>query len=168
VDPPGAGASIQPETGRLEIDSDVPDGTGFTVIGDIEHGRATATASVYVYEPSRTPLRGYRSEVGQIPCDGGEEFPPSDPIRELLFTSYGYFQVTWQPFELYVDYWGHYGFDIDTGALSMTIADGNYIPTDFDGDGTVTFEGDQLVLREIWLGSPERSYSVRACGHRFE
>lgn len=168
VSPAGAGARIDPDSGLLELDSDVPDGTRFTVIADVEDGRATVTESVYVYAPARNPLRGYRSEVMQIPCDGSDERPPIFPIRELVFHTYGVFEVTWEPFELYVDYWGNYVFDLDTGALSMTITGGNYVPTDFDGDGYVTFEGDQIVLHDIWLGSPRDGYNPGACGHRFE
>jgi len=168
VSPQGAGATINPFTGRFELDEDVSNGSEFTITADVENGRDTVNGWVYVYEPSLNPLRGTRSEVAQLPCDGGDERVPAEPIRELLFFSNGRFNVTWEPFELYVDYWGDYTFDPETSALSMTITGGNYVPDDFDGEGNVTFESGQVVLRDMWLGSPQNGGSGPACGHRFE
>lgn len=167
VSPPLDGVRIDATTGVLEVGCRVPDGSSFEVVADVENGRKRVTAQVYVIEPDLHPLRGYHWEVGQLACDGGDERVPAQPIQELVFYSYGWFEVTWSPFEVYVDYWGTYEFDRDTGSLSMSITGGNYVPWDFDGIGHVTFEGSDVVLHDIWLGSPSPGYGSRACGHRF-
>jgi hypothetical protein len=86
----------------------------------------------------------------------------------MIFEADGTFTVTWFPFEVYKDYWGTYTFGLEQGTLTLTIDTGNYIPEEFDGEGTFTFEeGGRLVLRDIWLGaSPDKEGAVAAqCGH---
>jgi hypothetical protein len=165
VVPAGAGATIDADSGFLTIDESVADGTTFTVVADVENGRASVETSVFVYDPALRPLRGRWTEVGQIACDGGESIPDF-PIQEVIFDAGGTFSVTWSPFEVYEDYWGTYTFDLATGALSMTIDGGNYIPPDFDGEGRFSVEGDDIVLHDMWLGTRYDQGSARGCGHR--
>jgi hypothetical protein len=168
VEPVDAGATIDPETGLLEVDASTPDGSTFTVTADIEDGLATVSGDVFVFVPELHPLIGYYTEVARIPCGGGPEFQPSDPIGELVFTASGEIRVTWTPFEIYVDYWGTYTHDLDTSALSILPTGGNYLPDDIDGEGSFSFEGDELVLHDIWLGTSQSPVEPTACGHRFQ
>ncbi len=76
----------------------------------------------------------------------------------------------WAPFEVYVDYWGTYQYDEAQGTLELTVSNGNYIPDDLDGSGSVSFdEQGRLLLTDIWLGTPQLSTDtgLAHCGHRF-
>jgi hypothetical protein len=114
-------------------------------------------------------------EIAQIPCNGGAEHAPVFPIKEFILEwggdSAGRFKVTWQPFETYVDYWGSYTLDRGT-ALTLKPEDGNYIPKDLDPAGFISRCGDELVLRNMWLGTQRDEASrpvptIPGCGHRF-
>lgn len=167
IDPADVGASIDPDTGLLSLADNVPDGTLVTVTADVEDGLAIVEDTVFVYDPALHPLKGSWHEVGRIPCDNSPEFVPDDPINELYFTAAGEIGVTWMPFEVYIDYVGDYVADLDTGALSISNVSGNYVPGDIDGEGLFSFEGDELVLQDMWLGSSQGSMDPPACGHRF-
>ncbi len=171
IDPAGvdAGATIDSESGLFTLADDVVDGTVFTVQADVEQGLAIVEDTVFAYRPELHPLKGFWREVGRIPCGGGPEFVPIDPINELFFTASGSLGVTWTPFEIYIDYTADYVADLDTGTLSLANASigGNYVPADIDGEGLFSFEGDELVLEDMWLGSSQGSMDPPACGHRF-
>lgn len=147
--------------------ADVPDGTWLTVRADVEDGLAIVEEQVFIYAPELHPLKGFWHEIARIPCGGGPEYVPDDPINELYFTASGRMGVTWTPFEVYVDYWGDYAADYDAGSISLSDLDGNYLPDDIDPDGSLRFEGDELVLTDMWLGSSQGSVDPPACGHRF-
>ena len=95
---------------------------------------------------------------------------PELSVQELHFDASGGFSVTWIPFEVYKDYWGTYTYDLATGALSLTVEGGNYVPPDVRASaGSFTFEDRKLVLRDIWLGTPPGAIdAVTRCGHVFE
>jgi hypothetical protein len=93
---------------------------------------------------------------------------PDQLIRELIFRADGTFSVTWQPFEIYTDYFGKYVYDMQNGSLELTIENGNYIPSDVDTSGSFYIHGDnRLILKDLWLGSSRDSSSPAQCGHRF-
>jgi hypothetical protein len=118
--------------------------------------------------PADNPLTGIWKEDVQFACGSGEEVAPERPIRELDFRDDGSFGVTWKPFETYVDYWGTYKYDPAQGTLDLTVDDGNYIPDDLDGSGSLSFdEQGRLILMDMWLGSPSGSAGPANCGHRF-
>jgi hypothetical protein len=102
----------------------------------------------------------------------GEVVEPLDPIGELVFDADGTFSVTWFPFEVYKDYWGSYTFDLATGAISLAIEGGNWIPPDFlllkERHPRFRVEGGVLFLDGLWLGTPAGGNPVTRCGHRFE
>ncbi len=166
ITPPIPGITIHPTTGQLTVDAEVPHGTIVTV-----HG-GTHRATLYIYDPNVAPLVNIWREISQFDCDTEIESSPEEGINEIIFTPAGKFSVTWHPFEVYRDYWGTYTYDHDTGRLEMTIDGGNYIPSDFDGDGTITVEADGTVLLEaIWLGTPNArdenpTPAPSGCGHR--
>ncbi len=167
VEPDDGGASIGPETGVLTISADAAPGSVYTVTADVEDGRAVLQAKVYVWTPESNPLVGVWHEIAELPCGGGAEAPPFKPIEELWVHASGQLSVTWTPFEVYIDYWGTYAFDLMTGDLSLADLQGNYVPDDVDAAGTFMMDGSQLVLKDMWLGSPEGFPLTPACGHRF-
>ncbi|MFV8749638.1 hypothetical protein ACNOYE_03690 [Nannocystaceae bacterium ST9] len=167
VEPADAGASIDPVTGLLTLADDVVDGSVFSVTANVEDGLAIVEDSVFAYRPEQHPLKGYWHEVARIPCGGGPEFAPSDPINELYFTAAGEVGVTWTPFEVYVDYTADYVAALDAGTLSITDPGGNYVPGDIDGEGLFSLVGGELVLEDMWLGSSQGSVEPPGCGHRF-
>jgi hypothetical protein len=161
-------ATIDATTGVLAVAPSTPNGTELVVTADIQDGAATRNVSVFVYDPADNPLVGGWTETAQIACGTAMESPPPTPMQELAFWANGTFWATWMPFELYVDYRGTYSYDLGAGTLTMTPDSGNYIPPDVDGDGTFTIQGGELVLVDIWLGTPQGSNDPPACGHRLE
>ncbi|WAS96827.1 hypothetical protein [Nannocystis punicea] len=164
---PAEGATIN-AAGALFIAADVEPGTVFTVTADVEDGRKVLTTEVFVYTPESNPFVGIWHEVAQLPCGGGAEVAPEMAIQELWFRASGEVQVTWFPFEIYFDYWSDYAYDLQTGDLEITPTGGNYVPADVEGAGTFKIEGNQLVLEDMWLGSPQNGMTPANCGHRFE
>lgn len=156
--------------GLLTVDASVPDGTVFTVTANRDPVGPSASLQVHVYTPEARPLVGLWRESKQVACGTGAESEPETTIGELRFGADGTFSVTWHPFEIFVDYWGTYEADRETGALTLTVTSGMApTPEDFDGEGRFEVRDDgSLVLEGIWLGSsPYRDASTPACGHVF-
>jgi hypothetical protein len=145
-------ATLDADTGYLQISPSAPAHTSFRVYADIEHGRRIVSADVWIDTPASNPLRGSWHETGDS-CN-----PFGHPIESLQFRADGTFSVTWTPLEVYTDYWGFYTFDHPSGHISLGIRNGNYIPPVFAGDGQYTITekdggGHTLTLRGIYLGS---------------
>jgi len=165
---PPDGASVDPASGLLTIDSGTPSGSVFTLRADIENGRRIIAIEIRVFTPESDPLVGYWGEVEQRACGTSAVIVPEAPIEELIINADGTFTVTWFPFETYKDYWGTYTFDPEQGTLELVIEYGNYVPDDFDGIGQFSFdERGHLILTDIWMGSPPQITTERACGHVF-
>ena len=164
---PAMGAAID-DAGLLSVDATTAPDTVFTVTADIEDGRRILMIDVTVYEPLESSILGYWSEQTQIPCDGSDPFAPEQTILELVFHDTGDFQVTWTPFESYVDYWGTFVFDDATGQLDLTVVGGNYVPEGIDGSGVAGVADGILTLTDIWLGNPSGGTATPACGHTFQ
>jgi len=114
------------------------------------------------------PVLGRWREIAWEDCATGQEVSPDDPIRELVFKSDGTVTVTWHPIETYVDYKGTYELS-EPGAMKIVITWSAYAPGDFDGDGTYQIDdGGNLLLADMWLGSPKNTRGLNGCGHRFE
>ncbi len=165
---PQEGASIT-QDGELAIDPSVSHGSIFTVTADIENGRRLITLDVYIYDLAVNPLvRGWR-EKSQITCGSREEVPPSEPVVSLVFYAYGRITVTWHAIETYVNYAATYAASKD-GSIELTMSTfcSPLAPADFDGLGAYSIDpaGD-LMLRDVWLGSPEGATGIAKCGHRF-
>jgi hypothetical protein len=165
---PTEGASIDSDTGVLSIDATTAGGTIYTVTANVEDGKAFRTIDVAVVTNQSNPLIGLWVEEAQHPCDGGAEVPPEQKIQELAIYPAGEINVTWMPFEVYVDYWGKYVYDLQSGTLELTATGGNYMPDDIDGSGTFSLNGGNLVLHDMWLGSPVGGSAPAKCGHRFK
>jgi hypothetical protein len=160
-------ASIDPDTGLLHIADAAQPGDVVTVTADVENGRKQVTIEVYVYTPESNPLFGLWREDAEFACEDGAEVAPAHAINELQFRADGTINVTWEPFELYVDYWGTYAYDLAVGSLSIEPTGGNYVPADIDGAGTFSLDAEgHLTLDDIWLGSQPQGSPAR-CGHRF-
>lgn len=132
-------------------------------------------------DPVRSPVDGEWREVARIPCDGGEEFVPLDPIGELILLG-DFIRLTWDAFETNVDYRGSYKFDADAGTITLYDLEGSDVPNDVDGSGRFEIttglwqspmrkepvESQMLVLRDMWLGTSHNNQGQgAACGHRF-
>gem|GEM_PF-5269743 len=54
----------------------------------------------------------------------------------------------------------------DSHPLNLNVEDGNYIPDDIDGNGFFFINDDgQMILSDLWLGSPSDRKCTGACGH---
>jgi hypothetical protein len=113
------------------------------------------------------PWHGTWRESLQLPCGGGAEVAPAQAIEEVIFDPEGGLSVTWEPFETYVDYRGTHAFSPGDGTVELDVERVNYVPTDVDAAGTFAVEGGELVLRDMWLGSPKLGPQAANCGHRF-
>jgi hypothetical protein len=162
---PTAGATIDPTTGVLVIDAGTASGTAYVVTADVESGRRTITADVIVYTEAAMPWHGTWRESVELACGTGAEVTPEEAINEIRFWADGTLWVTWFPFEVYVDYWGTYAFEPGAGTVTLTAEGGNYVPADIDGTGTFELAGGTLVLRDLWLGSPQGGTAPAQCGH---
>jgi hypothetical protein len=168
---PHDAASID-DAGLLSVNPDATHGMVLTVTAVLVDTGQTVSAPVTIYTPGANPLVGRWREDVQYTCETGEAFTPPDPIQELIFEADQTFKVTWFPFEVYVDYWGGYTYDLEHGTLNFQVDGNNYLPSDFDGEGTFFIdEQGGLVLTDIWLGTPstrgEQSPGGLKCGHRF-
>jgi len=164
---PAEGASID-ENGLLTIEEGVEHGSIFTVEANVESGRTQLEIPIYIYDLEKNPLYGTWSEHKQISCSTGEEVEPEYKIAEMYFYANGRYDVTWDPFEAYRDYWGPYTYDLAQGTLQLDVDGGNYIPPDVDGEGQfVIDESGALHLESIWLGTPMDMEVEAQCGHIF-
>ena len=161
-------ASID-SNGELRVHDDAPPGTRFSVYADIEAGRRVLEREIFVYTPESAPLKGSWTEVAQLDCNDGSELSPEQPIAEFVVWAEGSFFVTWTPFELYVDYGGTYVYLPPSTDFEAMTDGGNYLPVDFEGSGSAEIDGQgRLVLRDLWLGSPQGASNPPRCGHVFE
>lgn len=156
------------DLGTLRVEPGVEPGTIVHVTADLEDGRRLITADIEVYVPLESDILGNWTEIQQLPCDGSDPIVPDPAILELIFADTGEFRVTWTPFESYVDYNGTFTIDEGTGALVLTVAGGNYVPPDIDGEGIATVTDGVLTLEDVWLGTAQNPVTPVACGHVFE
>jgi hypothetical protein len=157
VEPKGKGATIS-SAGLLTVDAKTPSRTRFVVTADIEQGRTQRTIGVLIYTSEDQPLVGFWREKSRSECGTEKETISSLPIQELEFRAKGWFSVTWMPFETYRDYWGSYTADNSTGALSLKIEGGNYVPRNFRGVGKFKLTGkNTLELTGVYLGNKNNS-----------
>jgi hypothetical protein len=165
---PQTGATINAQTGVLDIAKDTPSGSTIIVTADIENGRKILNAQVTVYTPKANPLVGVWHEAKQIDCQSQATTElQGESLRELVFKADGTFQATFTPFEVYHDYWGQYTFDPETSTIELVVKSGNFIPEKLDLQGKYAIdENGALVLTDIWLGRREQD-SIAGCGHVF-
>jgi hypothetical protein len=165
---PVEGVTLDPQSGMLEVAADTPHGTSYTVTARLKEAERMLTKTLLVYNPEDNPLVGTWSEAAQLPCGGGAETIPENLLRELVFRADGTMSATWDPFEVYKDYWGRFSYDRQSGTLEISDVEGNYIPADLDPSGS--FEIDEkgdLVLKDMWLGSYQWDEGATpGCGHR--
>ena len=118
------------------------------------------------------PILGTWHEDMRLNCDTNEWFVPVDSetlIGEVRLRNDGIFDVTWHPFETYVDYAGDFSYDDKLDTLILQARSVNYLPNDFDGDGTASIDDSgRLVLEGIYLGTSRFGGDGQlACGHVF-
>jgi hypothetical protein len=155
--------------GVVTIDDDAPVGTVITISASTGVGSFATTLSII--DPATSPLAGGFVETAQLSCVDGTPSEPTTYIGEFVMEARGVFSVTWFADEEYVDYWGDFTIDAATGDVAFTATDGNYIPTDIDGEGRfVIVDANTIELRDIWFGSSfydDDNGSDRGCGHVF-
>ncbi len=161
-------ASIDPVSGLVTVSASAPHGSIVNVSANVEDGRRLLEAPLYIWTEEGNPIVGNYTEVAQLDCEQGGEVIPEETIGELHLGADLRFGVTWQPFEVYVDYWGSYTLDAETGSIELTVDGGNYLPDGVDGSGSFTLVDGELVLRDIWLGLPQGAEGEARCGHVFQ
>ena len=161
---PTDGATIDPVTGVVTVDAATPHGITYTITADVEEGRRQLSAELFVWTEAGNPIAGLYTEELQLTCEGGER-APEQVMGEVAFFPDQRFGVTWTPFEVYVDYWGTYAIDAQAGTLHLTVEGGNYVPDDVDPSGTFRFDGERLILENLFLGTPSGGVAAPACGH---
>lgn len=148
---------------HLIIADDAPAGAKVQIAARIDND--VATAEFVVVAADAVVLTGYWTEVGDSQCPAS-----ATPLRELHFKPNGQFEVTWTPFETYVDYWGDYTFDPATGAVEFAPTGGNYRPVDADLTGRASLGPDGLLhLTDLFFGSSRSGAATpSACGLVFK
>lgn len=151
-------ARLSPDHSTLTLAADAPPGSKVTLAARL--GGKPILAEVTVVARDAVVLTGFWKEVDAPDCPIG-----SPSIMELHFLAGGKFELTWQPFERYVDYWGDYQFDPATGAIAFHPTGGNHVPTDSDLEGRATVDADgRLHFEDIFFGSPSHGHRpARAC-----
>lgn len=158
VSPTGL-ATLGADDASIRVADDAPSGALITITGRVAD--QTLEAQVRVVTRADAPLSGNWRQTSSS-CAGGA------PVRELVFNAEGRFSLTWTPFESYRDYWGAYRLDPVTGAFNAEVESGNRRPANLDLAGAVSFEGDHLILGDVWLGDPARmSADAELCTYRF-
>ena len=144
------GSSHGPDDAASDTPSDVPaldvgiDSTGCDPLGDAVSGTWT--------------------QVMRVECGSGTTVPDTG-IQELVLDGRR-IEVTWTPFETYVDWWGSYATSPE-GGIRIDVEGGNYVPDDIDPEGCISVDGaDRLVLTDVFLGSPVEGEAL-GCGHVF-
>lgn len=141
-------ATLSADHASLVIAADAPPGTEVRLSARL--GGQEVVKSFTVVARDAVVLTGFWKEVGDADCPVGN---PS--IMELHFLPDGKFELTWQPFERYVDYWGDYSFDPASGAIVFKPTGGNHVPKDADWEGLTTVGADGLLrFSDLFFGSP--------------
>ncbi|WP_300395647.1 hypothetical protein [Henriciella sp.] len=113
-------------------------------------GAYALSGIVDIYREEENPLVGLWRQAG-------DSCPPESAVRELVFTGGNEMSVTWTPFEVYKDYWADYQYDPQTGAFSFEVEGGNQIPEDIVAAGTAQVDGDRLVFKDVFFGTPRQA-----------
>lgn len=141
-------AALSADHATLTIADDAPPGTPVSLSARLRGQPVTANFTVIARDA--VVLTGFWKEVGDADCPIG-----SPSIMELHFLPGGKFELTWQPFERYIDYWGDYSFDAATGAIVFKPTGGNYVPQDADWEGRATVGANGLLrFSDLFFGSP--------------
>ncbi|HRD28177.1 MAG TPA: hypothetical protein PLO65_07750 [Caulobacter sp.] len=147
VSDPGL-ATLSADHSTLTLAADAPPGARVTLSARL--AGKPVVAEITVVARDAVVLTGFWKEVGDADCPLG-----SPSIMELHFLPGGKFELTWQPFERYVDYWGDYSFDPGTGAVTFRPTGGNHVPGDADWEGRATVGADGLLrFSDLFFGSP--------------
>ncbi len=127
-------ARLSGDGAKVTIADNALPGSEFTV--SVEAGGERLDRAVTVADPAVATITLKASQKSIARCE-------RKSIGEFKLDVHGSFGVTFNPFESYVDYWGIYTYDSESGRLTMTVTGGNEIPPSLDLDGTATrIEGD--------------------------
>jgi len=151
-------AMLATDHGSLTIRPDAP--AGAEIVLRYQVGSEPVLARLRVEARDLVPLGGRWSQTAAAGCEALE------PVRELEFGR-DRFSVTFIPFETYNDYWGRYSYDPRTGALRLTVENGNNVPGGLDLEGTARIEDGHLVLEGLFLGDRYGGVPEHGCRYRF-
>jgi hypothetical protein len=150
----GEGSPATIDGDVLAIDPKARHGLPVVVEAKIPGVARAVTGQFRVFDASVNPVAGMWHEVNALPCKGQKKPTLVDEVREFELRPNGNFSVTFRPFETYRDYWGHYAYDSKEGTIELSIEEGNFIPTDFQGRGRFTFDKDgNMRVDGLWLGA---------------
>ncbi len=144
-----------PGRARLAVGA-VPEGSLIALEARV--GSTVISGGVAVSIRANAALAGTWHEVSRQSCDGGS-LGAYQPVGELVLGADGAFQLTWVPFERYVDFWGVWRVGAND-EISFARTGGNITaPTAFDGTGHWSLDAGQLTLTDLFLGSETPSCS---------
>lgn len=130
IEPSATGVAVN-NSGFLTVSNTAPADENFELIADFGHGREART-TIHLYDKARHPLAGYWKQEG-LRCPSHDAVLESQPpIQEFVLRPDGRLQVTWTPFETYVDYSGTY--KVEGDRIAFTMGGGNAVPKHFRGD----------------------------------
>ena len=102
------------------------------------------------------------------------------PVQSLVFRKDGRFSLTWrgggaespgragEQFIWVPDYSGRYSTSLDATSIHLTFENGIHPPRDFDGDGDFEIGDNELVLRNLWLGTYKSEEKTDICEMTFK
>jgi hypothetical protein len=128
----------------LSIAADAP--VGSTIVVTFVYRNSPVVARLEVIGREAVVLTGTWSQKSVEGCIGAET------VGELEFAPDNVFSVTFVPFETYRDYWGHYSYDADSGAIRLNVEGGNLVPDGLDLEGAAELAGGRLRLSGVSLG----------------
>lgn len=162
---PSGAARLSPDGARLIVAEDAPAGRMLEVSVRVRGGwNRRISLSLPVVGADEPVLAGRWNQQDVVCLDGAR---PIETVRELDFRLDGQFNVTYRPFESYVDYWGRYEWDRETGRLTMDVTGGNAPPAARRLEGALTLDGDRLVLDGLSLGDGQRMSGHENCRYVF-
>ena len=135
------GATINAKSGLFTLDADVPRGTEFDIVADVDSGAQTLIHTVRAFSTEVNPLLGRW---------GGAE---SGEMGELLLQGGGQFAASWQMLEDHIDLFGTYVIDAEnstTGTVEFTQSAERIETPGFQGTGSFNIDAyGTLTLQGI-------------------
>ncbi len=139
-----AWASFSADHATLTLHPGAPAGETLTI--GVEHLGKRFERTIRLVGRDEVVLTGFWSQQS-VTCTS--PFMQPEAVRELEFTDGGGFNVTYLPFESYVDFWGRADVNLGAGTVGFTVTGGNDVPgweaatarAQVDGEGRLHVDG---------------------------
>lgn len=164
VMPEGA-AALSADHATLTVAADAPSGEPLEIsvlASGAESGRVSRVMTLVGAD--EFVLTGFWSE-SEVRCEGG--FQPAQAVRELEFRDGGGFNLTYLPFESFVDYWGRFDWDRTTGTLTFEVTGGNNTPGADLLRARASEDGGRLIVEGVFLGDARHAQAGQTCRYVF-